>query len=206
VTRDTRIQDVLGVHKPGRTNLDVLTLYSYNSGSKYLPKRVGFMFPNLKTLLITKSNLRLIEFRDFKNMKKLQKLYLTENKIEKIPACVFKYAENLEIIDLSGNQIIELNEDTFINLSNLQQFLANDNAIKRLEQGLFRNNVNLRRIAMQQNQLSIIEVNFMKIKGIELVDLRHNLCINLTFGCCKGPAMRDFMNQTSGNCKGPEVC
>lgn len=205
-SRDTRIQEVSGVHKPGRSDYDVSTIYAYNSDSKYIPKRLGFVFMNLKTLLITKSNLRLIEFRDFMNMKKLQKLYLPENKIEKLPLCIFKYVEDLEIIDLSGNKIQELNEDTFVNLPNLQYFIANDNNIARLENGLFRQNFNLKKISMNQNNITIIEVNFMKLKAIEVVDLRFNNCISLSFGCCKGTALREFQNQTSGNCKGPEAC
>lgn len=139
-------------------------------------------------------------------MKRLQKLFLPENKIEKIPICAFKHVENLEVVDFNGNNLKELNEDTFLNLQNLQIFSANDNEIEHLENGLFRNNPNLRKISMQQNKLLIIEVNFMKIKGIEMVDLRYNSCVNLSFGCCKGPALRDFQNLTSGSCKGPEIC
>jgi hypothetical protein len=205
-SRDTDIQEVIGTHKSGRMNYDVATIYVYNSASKYIPKRLGFIFTNLKTLLITKSHLRLVEFRDFKNMKKLRNLYLSDNKIEKVPHCLFKYADNLEIIDLSGNQIKKLNEDVFLNLPNLHHFSANNNEIEHLENGLFRNNLNLKKISMTHNRIEIIEINFMKIKGVELVDLRVNACIDLAFGCCNGPPLRDFQNQTSGNCGGPEVC
>lgn len=205
-TRDSQIQELHGNHKPGRSNQDIATFYAFNPTLRYIPKKLGSLFPNLKTLLITKSNLRFIEFRDFKNMKKLLKLYLPENRIEKIPICAFRHVENLEIIDFNGNIIKELNEDTFLNLPNLEYFSANDNQIEHLEGGLFRNNHNLKKISMQQNKLLIIEVNFMKIKGIELVDLRFNPCVNLSFGCCKGPALREFQNYTSGSCNGPEVC
>ncbi|CRK95650.1 CLUMA_CG009108, isoform A [Clunio marinus] len=205
-SRDTHIMEVSGNHKYDRTNNDVTTFYAYNPPLKYIPKQLGFIFSNLKTIFITKSSLSLIEFRDFQNMKKLQKLYLPENQIEKVPFCVFKYVKNLEVIDLSGNQIKALHEDTFTNLPNLLQFICGDNDIEHLENGLFRNNFNLKRVHMQENQLKTIEINFMKIKGIEVVDLRFNPCINLSFGCCKGIPLRDFQNQTSGNCNGPEVC
>lgn len=210
-SRDMQIQEVLGTHRPSRSNQDVVTVYAYNTATKYIPKRLGFFFTNLRTMLITKSSLRLIEFRDFRHMKKLQKLILTENGIERIPPCVFKYAENLEVIDLSGNQITELREDTFVNLPNLETFFANDNIIGHLEIGLFRNNLNLKKISMSNNNITIIEINFMKIKdisnkGVLLVDLRENPCTNLVFGCCDGPAMREFQNQTSASCRGPEVC
>lgn len=205
-TRNSRILEVSGSHRQGKSNQDVATFYVFNEDAKFIPKRLGFIFPYLKTLMITKSNVRLIEFRDFRNLKRLSKLHLPENNIEKVPFCVFKYVENLEVIDFNGNNIKELNEDTFVNLPNLQHFSANDNNIEHLENGLFRNNFNLRKISMQRNKLSIIEVNFMKIKGIELVDLRNNPCISISFGCCKGPALREFQNMTSGSCKGPEVC
>lgn len=202
-SRDTQVQEISGSHKPGRSDQDVATLYAFNPSSKYIPKRLGFIFLNLKTLLITKSNLKLVEFKDFRNMKKLQKLLLPENQIEKVPFCLFKHAESIEVIDFNGNRINELNEDIFANLQNLQVFSANDNFIEHLEVGLFRNNANLRKISLQQNKLLIIEVNFMKIKSIEMVDLRYNQCISLSFGCCKGPALRDFQNLTSVNCKDP---
>lgn len=171
----------------------------------YVPKRLGFVFPNLKILTITKSSLKLIEFRDFKNMKKLQKLFLLDNMIEKLPMCVFKYAEKLEVIDLSGNRITELNEEVFVSLQSLQQFLANDNEIEHLKNGLFRNNPNLRKLSLNGNKIALIEINFMKLKGIELVDLRHNECISMSFGCCKGPPLREFQNHTYYSCKGSEV-
>ena len=206
-TRDTRIEDVTGNHKESRTNNDVTTFHALNSATKYIPKRLGFVFPNLKTLSFVKTHLELIEFRDFKNMKKLTKLFLTENKIKKLPFCVFRYVEKLEIIDVSQNNITELNEDTFMNLPNLQQFIANENDIEHLEKELFRNNFNIKKISLSKNKLKVIDVNFMKLKGIELVDLRENSCISLSFGCCKGPMLRDFQNQTAGNCNGTEaVC
>ena len=205
-TRDSQIQEINGNHKPGRNNQDVATFYAFHPVLKYIPKRVGFLFPHLTTLLITKSNLRFIEFRDFRNMKKLQNLFLPENKIERISICAFKYVENLEVLDFNGNNIKELNEDIFLNLASLQIFSANSNQIEHLENGLFRNNPNLKKISMQQNNLLVIEVNFIKLKGIELVDLRNNPCVNLSFGCCKGPALRDFQNYISINCKGPKIC
>lgn len=165
------------------------------------------MFVNLKTIVITKSNLNLIEFRDFKNMKKLQKLYLFDNQIEKIPFCVFKYVENLELIDLSGNRIKELNEDTFANLLNLQQLNLSDNELVHLESGLFLNNMNLKKILMQKNNLAIIEINFMKVKSVELVDLKSNACIDLCYGCIKGLMLRDFQNMTASLCESPvKIC
>jgi Leucine rich repeat len=206
LSRDARVEEVTGEHKPGHSDLDVVALFAFNTGSRYLPKRLGFVFPNLTTLKITKSQLRLIEFRDFHNMRRLKELLLTENRIEKIPACLFRYADNIEEIDFSGNRIKVLHEDTFVNLPNLQSFAINNNALKRVHQGTFANNVNLKRLEMQHNNLSIIEVNFMRIKAIDVIDLRNNFCISLSFTSSKGMPLREFMNSTSANCKGPEVC
>lgn len=205
-TKNSEIHEVDGCHKTGRTNQDVVSFYAYNPPLKYIPKRIGFVFLNLKTLLITKSKLRFIEFRDFRNMKRLRKLYLPENKIEKIPICIFKHVENLEAVDFNGNNIEELNKDTFLNLPNLEIFTANDNKIRNLEEGLFRNNPNLKEIYLKQNKLQIIQVNFLTIKGVQMVDLRYNNCVNKLFECCAGPTLRDFQNHTSSSCKGPEVC
>lgn len=201
-SRDSQIVEVSGLHKSGHSDSDVLTVYAFNSVSPYMPKMLGVVFPNLKTILMTKTNLRLIEFRDFKYMKKLQKLYLPENQIEKVSFCTFRYADNIEVIDLSGNRIMELPGDIFANLRNLQQLMANDNLIENIEAGLFRGNPNLRKVSMHSNNISVVEVNFMKIEDIELVDLRFNRCVNLSFGCCKGPALREFHVQVSESCAG----
>lgn len=201
-SRDTEIVEVSGSHKSGHSDSDVHTLFAFNSVSPYMPKTLGFVFPNLKTILMTKTSLHMIEFRDFKNLKKLQRLYLPENQIEKVSFCTFRYADNIEVIDLSGNRIIELPEDVFANLHNLHQFIANDNHIAHIEAGLFRGNPNLRKVSLHTNNISVVEVNFMKIEDIELVDLRFNSCVNLSFGCCKGPALREFHVQMSESCAG----
>jgi Leucine-rich repeat (LRR) protein len=199
-TRDTRIDEVSGSHKSSLNDQNVATFYAYSPKMRFFPKLLGATFVNLKTVLITKSNLCLVEFRDFKNMRKLEKLYLNDNKIEKIAPCVFRYAEKLEIIDLSGNQIAELSEDVFANLPHLQQLNVNDNLLVHLESGLFRNNLDLKEILIQKNQLEIIETNFMKDK-IEVVDLRLNKCINVCYGCIVGLPLRDFQSLTSTRCE-----
>ena len=206
-SRNTRIDEVSGSHKNRHSDQDVVTFYAFAPEIRYFPKLLGNAFENLKTIVITKSSLSLIEFRDFKKMKKLQKLYLNENKIKKISPCVFRYAQNLETIELSGNQIEELNEDIFMNLPNLQQLHMNDNLLVRLESGLFRNNLNLRKIFMQLNSLEIIEINFMKVVNVEVVDLRSNKCINVCFGCVIGLTLRDFQNVTATRCESPmKIC
>lgn len=206
VTRDSRVEDVNGEHKAGKDEQDVQVFYAYNTGSLYLPKRLGVVFPNLRVLKITQSHLRLIEFRDFYHMKKLKELLLAHNKIEKLPACLFRYASSIEEIDLSSNLIKVLHEDTFINLPNLQSFIINDNAIRHVYQGTFASNFELKRLEMKHNNLSIIEVNFMRIRAIDVIDFRNNFCIHLMFTQSEGMPLREFMNQTSANCSGPSVC
>ena len=206
-SRDTRIDEVSGSHKKSHSNQDVVTFYAFAPEILFFPKLLGKVFENLRTIVITKSSLSLIEFRDFTKMKKLQRLYLNENKIEKISPCVFRYALNLETIELSGNKIQVLNEDVFTNLPNLQQLHMNDNLLMHLESGLFRNNLNLRKIFMQQNGLEIIEINFMKVVNVEVVDLRSNKCINVCFGCIIGLTLRDFQNVTATRCGNPmKIC
>lgn len=206
LTRDSRLEEVKGIHRPGKSDQDVVAFFAYNTGSRYLPKRLGVFFPNMKMLKITKSQLRLIEFRDFYNMKQLKELLLSENRIEKLPACLFRYAENVEIIDLSQNRIKVLPEDAFNNLPNLHTVLLNNNALMRVFQGAFTFNANLNRVEMRHNNLSIIEVNFMKTRAIDVIDFRNNFCINLDYISTRGTPLREFMNQTSTNCKGPEYC
>lgn len=183
-----------------------MTFHAYNPNLRYIPKFLGSTFVNLQTISITKTDLRLLEFRDFRHMKKLRKLYLPENKIERIAPCVFRYVDTVELINLDGNLIKELDDDTFVNLPSLLEFSANQNKIESLESGLFRNNLMLKRISLRSNQLKHIEINFLRIKAIEMADLQFNPCISLIFEAKGKLQLREFQNQTSGRCRGPEVC
>ena len=177
ITRDSRIDEILGEHKPKHNNKDVLTFYAFHSQTHFLPKLIGSNFMNLKTIMITKSYLNLIEFRDFKNMKKLQKLFLPANQIEKLSPCTFRYAENLDLIDLSGNRIFFLQSDTFTYL------------------------LKLTKIFLALNNISKIEENFMTLTKIETVDMKGNICINACFGCINGLNLRDFQNISVTRCR-----
>lgn len=182
-TRDSRIDEILGDHKPKHNNKDVLTFYSFHSQTQFLPKLLGTNFMNLKTIMITKSYLNLIEFRDFKNMKKLQKLYLPANQIEKLPPCTFRYAENLDLIDLSGNRISFLQSDTFTYLPKLTK------------------------IYLALNDITKVEENFMTLTKIETVDMKGNTCISACFGCVNGLNLRDFQNISVTRCgNGFKIC
>jgi Leucine-rich repeat (LRR) protein len=175
-TRNTRIDGITGFHKPNQGNGDVLTFYTYQSNARFLPKFLGSAFKNLETISIMKSQLSLIEFRDFKYMDKLKRLHLSQNRISTLSPCVFRYSKNLEVIDLSGNLISHIKEETFTSL------------------------LNLRKIYLQHNQISRIDENFRKIIEIDLVDLYSNDCVNVCFGCPHGIHFRDFLNMTEHSC------
>lgn len=157
-------------------NADVVTFYAYQSKTRFLPKFLGQIFENLKTISIMKSKLSLIEFRDFKYMKKLQRLHLPQNRIETLSPCVFRHSENLEIIDLSGNLIVHIKEETFTSLLKLKKLYLKNNSIERIDE------------------------NFFKIANIELIDLDMNVCVNVCFGCAHGINLRDFLNVTESGC------
>lgn len=138
-------------------------------------------------------------------MRKLRKLLLPENKIERVAPCVFRYVDSIEIINLDGNLITELDVDTFDNLPALVELSADRNKIESLDSGLFKSNSMLKSISMRWNSVTKVDVNFLRIDKIEEVDLRNNTCIHMYYE--KGKVqLREFQNQTSGRCRGPEVC
>jgi Leucine-rich repeat (LRR) protein len=202
-TRKTHIIGVFSVDKTQSKSLsDIKVFHAYNPKLRYIPKNLGLNFVNLHTISITRSELCVLEFRDFRYMKKLKKLYLAENKIEKVTSCVFRYVDTIEIINLDGNMIKALDDDTFVNLPDLHEFSANRNQIEILESGLFRNNLNLKKISLNRNRIHIVEINFLRMLNLELIDMQRNPCTNLIFKT--GDLLREFQNQTSGSCKGPE--
>ncbi|CAH1714632.1 unnamed protein product [Chironomus riparius] len=165
---------------------------------------IGDYFPNLQRFIITKSRLRHIEWRDFRNMKNLKVLSLNENKIERISQCAFQYLENLESISLDGNQIKALNERHFMNLPNLVTVSANDNSITELETDLFQNNLKLKDILFRNNQLKAIRINFRQLRSLGMVDLQSNKCISIKFECCD--YFSEFIGNITQKCEGPGIC
>lgn len=181
-----------------------MTFYAFAPNISFIPKKIGDSFPNLQNFVITKSGLRYIEWRDFKNMKYLKILRLNENKIERISQCAFQYTENLEQINVDGNQLVSLNEKLFINLPNLTLFSANQNNLINLDSDLFQNNPRLSRMLFRENQLEVIRINFRQMRMLKFVDFRSNECIDISFNCCE--YFHEFIFNITQKCEGPELC
>lgn len=202
-TRRTLIKAVEPILK-NRGYHDVAIFYAFNPNIIFIPKKIGDYFPNLQKFVITKSSLKYIEWRDFKNMKQLKALYLNENKIERVSSCAFQYLENLEIINLEGNRIVSLNEQLFINLPNLTSVSFNENIITELDTDLFQNNPKLKDMLFRDNKITAIRINFRQHRALKFIDFRQNTCINVSFKCCD--YFNEFISNVTEKCEGPGNC
>lgn len=203
-TRTHIVKVLFEVRQKSRSFNDVNVFYAYNPDITYIPKSIGEFFPNLRYFRITKSALRYIEFRDFKNLKQLQTLDLSSNKIERISQCSFHYTESLVKLNLNGNKIQALHEKTLMNLPLLEEFTANNNEITHLDGDIFQNNAQLKDIQMSGNQLTVIEVNFQTMKSIKSLDFKNNNCIDMEYKCCTH--IMDLLSNITAKCSGPELC
>lgn len=201
-SRKTTIQKV--IHGKGKSYNEIQTFYAYNPNITFIPKGIGDYFPNLQRFIITKSRLRHIEWRDFRNMKNLKVMSLNENKIERLSLCAFQYLENLESISLDGNQITSLHERHFMNLPNLVTISANDNSITELEHDLFQNNLKLKDILFRNNEITAIKINFRQLRSLGMVDFQSNKCISIKFECCD--YFLEFIGNITQKCEGPGIC
>jgi Leucine-rich repeat (LRR) protein len=184
----------------------VVIFYAFNPQITFIPKRIGVNFPQLKTLLITKSSLKYIEWRDFKYLNHLHTLSLHDNKISHVSQCAFQYLESLVRVILDGNHLVALSESLFENLPNLEYFSVSFNNITQLKADLFANNPQLKEVVVRNNYLNRIEVNFQTMKGIEYIDFSGNECFKGSYVCCNGTYFKMFLTNISKDCGGPELC
>lgn len=188
-------------------NLSILNLeISNNQEVKFLPIRVGQIFPRLIKYEVKLCLIRKINRKHFADLLYLKYINLYTNKIEVIDESAFDQLTNLEEINLGLNAINSLSDgifrkninlkkiflrenlishistNTFRHLSNLQEINLSHNKLTTLKPELFTNCKNLQKILLMSNQLSEISGDtFSAIKNLTILDLRWNKCYNKRF-------------------------
>lgn len=122
------ITEVIGEHEKGRTNDDVVYLFSILKTIRFIPLEVGTFFKNLETIRISMAGLRGIESSDFEQFGgKLKKIAFDNNAIQVLEADLFQFNPNLESIDFNTNKIVRIEDGAFDGLYNLTSLYLNDN-------------------------------------------------------------------------------
>lgn len=139
---------------PNYTTVELLNMENKRE-VKYLPKRIGERFPNLKEIWAFDCELTVVRDHYFEDLKKLRFLHMYGNKISVIEPSAFKDLTSVEKVDLRGNMIKTLDNKLFITM------------------------VNLKEIHLNNNKIDFLKTTTFKIPNGKLfhVDLRENVCI-----------------------------
>jgi Leucine-rich repeat (LRR) protein len=102
---------VLGVHREGKTDSDVVSVKFESSKLSKIPEEIFVEFDNLEELNVESSGLKSI--KPLKNCNKLEAFKGSKNEIEGLNQQVFQACPNLRSIDLSWNKISKLSASIF---------------------------------------------------------------------------------------------
>ncbi|XP_044010263.1 chaoptin-like [Aphidius gifuensis] len=154
--------------------INLLQLHYTGGLFKTLSHNSFICFGNLRSIIITGSELMLLEPGAFNGLKKLETVSLTSNdKLTHIPSNVFN-VQSLEIINLSNNSISTIdNEALKIDNSKLSLVNLSHNSLEIIEQGSFRN-IKCHFIDLTQSGIIGIVDGAFNTSRINIIDLMKN--------------------------------
>ncbi|KAJ8893673.1 hypothetical protein PR048_006273 [Dryococelus australis] len=149
-------------------NLSQLKNLDFRDNNLRFP--IGFFdhVPNLRTLEISRNNIKYLEPGTFRNLSQLYRLSAWANRLQNLTRETFVGLNGLVGLDLTNNGIQELADDVFAELHNLKVLAMHANNFTYLPNNLFRNTRMLETIRINDN------------RG-ELASLPPGLLANLTY-------------------------
>jgi Leucine-rich repeat (LRR) protein len=109
--------------------------------------------PRIKSLKLTKNQIRSIAVDELSLYTELQYLDLSGNEIESVQRGAFYRLSRLKVLRLGSNLLTELSPDQFVGLSSLQVLDLSDNAISRLPTAAFSDLRQLEALNLSSNRL-----------------------------------------------------
>lgn len=114
-SQNVRVSSIKGIHKTGFSNENVTALRIISQPMKYLPRNLGFFFPNLERLTITQTGLK--EMRYMEELTKLREISMEKNNLTEFNEHYSSKLKGLESLSLSNNAIRKLSSfEEFTNL------------------------------------------------------------------------------------------
>ncbi|KAL7670844.1 hypothetical protein ACOME3_005762 [Neoechinorhynchus agilis] len=110
--------------------------------------------PELKRLIVRKSNSTIFNVSNLENLPKLKALYFEQGKLERVPIGNQQTNANISSLNLAKNNISTVNGSDFEGWTNLRQLYLNHNKIKELSENSFSNLTKLRVLDLQNNNIS----------------------------------------------------
>lgn len=133
------------------------------------------MFPELRVLNISNTDIKSIQPYDLKFSKYLEEFIASNNQLTVILADLFSYTSELISLDLSYNQILNLSPFTFDNVRKLKSMNLSFNSIEKLDKRLFTNLFDLEYLDLSNNRIKIIDNNLINYnRKLKTINLNNN--------------------------------
>lgn len=191
---DTEISQIIGFHKSGHTDDDVVGVRFEQSKIYDIPSKLFKEFKYLDTLNISFSEMKKIS--PLKNCENLRKLIVTNNEISELQTNSFKICGNLEELWLQENKLINIDELAFNGLVNLKVLYLYENNLEHIPDNTFKSLVNLEQLWL--NNMKIQSLNpkwfagLQKVSGLSLFGLNLKALKSNTFQSLIGLERIDF--------------
>lgn len=184
-TDDFTATSVSGKHLSGKSSKDVTVLnLSGKNGvldMHFIPKKLGLLFVNLKTLFIQNGQLKALARKNFQKMENITTISLTNNQIENIDEDTFYDLKNLYSLRLNGNRLKNISTELLTHARNLQHLLLGRNLLETFNQKIVLNNIHLKTLDLSENKLKTIKFDFSLFPELEIATFDDNLCIDDRF-------------------------
>ncbi|KAJ8270229.1 hypothetical protein GJAV_G00111880 [Gymnothorax javanicus] len=135
---------------------------------------------NLTTLVLNFNNFKVLQWRPFHTLRKLETLELKGNILEDLTDDLFEELGRLRLLDLSLNKISKVRRELFRNLSQLRTLKLDYNRIDMLPNDTFDGVPRLRELTLQGNRIARLpQALFTRLIELEKLNLRGNLIEDL---------------------------
>ena len=164
---------------------NITTFKAINQSLKFFPYQLAQILPNLEKIVVERSNLTMIQNRNFEGFLRLKSLEIRFNNLATIQEESFDDITQLEHLNLSFNNIRLLPSKIFALLINLKTLILSNNQIQKITADILpRKNV-IENFCVDYNQLEVIETKILKLlMKVKLIDFTRNICVDLKFDQC----------------------
>lgn len=155
------MQNIGGVHQPGRTNEHVTHVLSDNSSINIFPSLIIDNFPNLRIADFSNSSIAFFN-RPITRCSFLRTLNINQNSISFIPGEIFKNCDQLAILRMSSNSISRIDTNAFNGLSRLVELSLTNNRIESLNLTTFAPLISILSMQVGRNYIEEITPQFFQ--------------------------------------------
>lgn len=152
ILTEIEMTQVTGVHLPGRTNLDVSILNSFNTSISIFPSVLINQFINLEQVSFVKANISSFN-SPIQHCANLISININNNRLTSLLGGIFQNCANLNRLDVQSNLIAEINANAFNGLGNLWFLDLSHNDLNEFNSISFAPLANLRSLDLSFNRI-----------------------------------------------------